>query len=302
MPLVQPRHVLSGLIVRDAMRRQVVGLPAAATIDQGIRHLLKFKVNALLIRGGGERPLGVVSKTDLIGAYYAGLSPAERLEAVMTGPPLACCPDDELEAALERMRRHGVHRLYVRGAEAAAIAGTLSVTDVVALLYRICRDCPKSRRRRPGAGDAGGGQEMTVREAMTAHVVAFPEDAGLDRVIEGLTAHRFGAVLVRGGRGEARGVISKTDLVRAYRRGVPLSTAAGAVMSAPVAVFDQGAPLFEAIRAMFVKDVQRLFIHAGDPAAVVGVLALTDAARVRSGTCRACVASRILTAPAGPGS
>lgn len=300
MPIVEPRHVLSGLIVRDAMRRHVVGLPAAAGIEEGIRHLLKFKVNALLATDESGRPLGVVSKTDLIGAYYAGLSLHERLEAVMTGPVLACCPDDALESALGRMAELGVHRLYVQGADPATLVGLLSVTDVVALLYRICRDCMQSRRRRLGAkAEAGGAEELRVREAMTAAVVGFPEAAGLERVIEGLTAHRFGAVLIHGPGGEARGVISKTDLIRAYRRGLPLSTPAGAVMSAPVALFDHQAPLFEAIRTMFLKDVQRLFIHDGG--AVVGVLSLTDAARVRSGTCRACLASRILTAPRDAG-
>lgn len=57
---------------------------------------------------------------------------------------------------------------------------------------------------------------MLVKEVMTSSVVSFPEGAALALVIEGLTSHRFGAVLICSNRGEPRGVISKTDLIRAY--------------------------------------------------------------------------------------
>jgi len=294
MPVVQPRSVLSGMLVKEAMRRQVVQLPAGASIAKGINHLLKFKVNALLIMDEGQRPAGVVSKTDLIGAFYAGLPTDTPLGDVMTGPPLICYPDDELESALDRMRSRGVHRLYVTGTE-AALVGTLSYTDVVALLYRYCRACPKSISRRASSEEPGDeGRRLTVKEVMTSSVVSFPENAALAQVIEGLTAHRFGAVLICSGQGESRGVISKTDLIRAYHHGVSLEAEAGTIMTAPVVAWDQSAFLWEALRQMFLKDVQRLFVHAGDPVRITGVLSLSDAARVRSGSCRACIPSRFM--------
>jgi signal-transduction protein with cAMP-binding, CBS, and nucleotidyltransferase domain len=295
MPVVQPRHILSGMLVKEAMRRQLVQLPAGASLAKGINHLLKFKVNALLITDESQRPAGVVSKTDLIGAFYAGLPINTPLGEMMTGPPHTCYPDDELESALDRMRSLGVHRLYVTGSEAAALVGTLAYTDVVGLLYRYCRSCPRSTVRKGAAAEPGDEGRLTVKDVMTAAVVSFPEDAGLAQVIEGLTAHRFGAVLICGGQGEAKGVISKTDLIRAFLHGVSLNAQAGAIMTAPVACWDQSAFLWEAIQHMFIKDVQRLFVHAGDPLRIIGVLSLSDAARVRSGSCRACLPSRFMT-------
>ncbi|MCU0604037.1 MAG: CBS domain-containing protein, partial [Desulfobacterales bacterium] len=201
------------MLVNEAMRRQVVQLPVTASIARGIHHLLKFKVNALLAMDADLRPRGVVSKTDLIGAYYAGLPTTTPLGDVMIGPPLTCFADDAIESALDRMRAHGVHRLYVTGAEATTMIGTLSYTDVVALLYRYCRACPKSTARKSGrAIPAEEGRRLQVREVMSPAVVSFTQDASLAQVIEGLTAHRFGAVLVCDGQGAARGVISKTDL------------------------------------------------------------------------------------------
>jgi signal-transduction protein with cAMP-binding, CBS, and nucleotidyltransferase domain len=134
-----------------------------------------------------------------------------------------------------------------------------------------------------------------VKEVMTSSVVSFPEDAELAEVIEGLMAHRFGAVLIGSGQGAARGVISKTDLIGAYHHGISLEAAADSIMTVPVVSWDQGGFLWEALQHMFLKDVQRLFVHAADPGSIIGVLSLSDAARVRSGSCRACMPSRFMT-------
>ncbi|MGA9477298.1 MAG: hypothetical protein WBV21_05940 [Desulfobacterales bacterium] len=47
-----------------------------------------------------------------------------------------------------------------------------------------------------------------------------------------------------------------------------------------------------ALQQMLLKDVQRLFVYKDDPARIVGVLSLSDSARFRSGSCRACTSGR----------
>jgi CBS domain-containing protein len=295
MPVVKKRNVLSGMQVKEAMQRQVVQLPQFVSIAACITRLLKFKNNAVLVTDAMGHPVGVVSKTDLIGAFYAGLPAETPLGDIMTGPLLTCFPDDELESSLDLMQARGVHRLYVTDAEAASLAGTLSYTDIVALLYRYCRACPKRIAHSAAAlAPAEGPQRLSVKEVMTNGVVAFPPDALLAEVIEGLTAGRIGAVLIRGDGSNPSGVISKTDLIIAYLRAVPLDAPARTIMRSPVSVCDRQALLWEALRMMLLKDVQRLFVHAGDREQIIGVLSLSDAARIRSGTCRACMPSRII--------
>jgi hypothetical protein len=48
-----------------------------------------------------------------MGAYYAGLPIGSSCAAVMAGPPLFCLEEETLDAALNPMRSHLVHRLYV---------------------------------------------------------------------------------------------------------------------------------------------------------------------------------------------
>ena len=111
MSLIDHHQVLKGLTVQDAMRRQVIQLPAAALLSQAIRAMIKFKVNAILVTGQAQEPLGVVSKTDLMTAYYGGLPLETPVAGIMVGPPQFCQPQDSLDAALDQMREHGIHRV-----------------------------------------------------------------------------------------------------------------------------------------------------------------------------------------------
>jgi CBS domain-containing protein len=153
MPIVKTDSVFSGIPVSQAMRQQVVSLNRSADIGQGIRMMIRYKVNAVLLTDNGI-PCGVVSKTDLMGALYAELSTEIPLGDVMGSQPIACFPDDPLEDALEIMEAAGLHRLYVTGADREVVNGTVAYADIVGLLYRYCRACErgtaKKRMKRAG--------------------------------------------------------------------------------------------------------------------------------------------------------
>ncbi|MDJ0781493.1 MAG: CBS domain-containing protein [Desulfosarcinaceae bacterium] len=291
------RHTLSGLLVRQAMRRQLVRLPQETAIDHSINHLIKYKVNALLVTDAQDAPVGVVSKSDIMGAYYAGLPIAAPLAHIMVGPPLYCRSDDALEAALDTMRSNRVYRLYVSDTDDHRIVGALAYPDIVGLLYKYCHTCEFSHRRRQSAISADTIKRFVVGEVMTEGVQSVAATDSLLAVIELLSTYRFGAVLVRDGRGFPSGVISKTDLALAYKHGVDLEAAASSVMSAPVELCRTDALLEDAIKTMIYSDIHRLFVAAADGGAsaadVVGVFSLSDAARIRSGSCHACITSRI---------
>ena len=294
MPRIEKRNVLSGISVKEAMRRQVIRLPHSAAIDYCINRMIKYKINSVLITDENQLPAGVVSKTDVMSAFYAGFDATTPVETIMIGPPLVCHPDDELESSLETMQENGVHRLYVRDSESNDVVGVLAYPDIVGLLYRYCRSCErgllKARRRK----EEEHFQRLKVKDVMTAGVTSYPETDELMKIIEGLTEHRFGAVLIRNALDKAVGVVSKTDLIIAYRHGVPLDARAGSVMSTPVVSCGAEADLADAIQQMLSKDVQRIFVHAADPGQIVGILSLSDAARIRSGSCRACTPSRFM--------
>jgi len=294
MPIIDYREVLKGLVVQEAMRRQVISLPQAAPLEQAIRFIIKYKVNAILITAASQEGLGVVSKTDLMGAYYAGLPLGTPCEAIMVGPPLFIGPQDTLDSALDAMRSHKVHRLYVRENGAPQTLGVLAYPDIVGLLYRYCNKCERSLRARVGA-EKSLPDHLRLREVMTAGIQARQDDDSLQQVMEGLAAYHFGAMLIKTASGRPAGVVSKTDLILAYKHGLPTDTLARRIMTAPVQACDGDAPVVDALKTMILTDVHRLFVYQDSPPNLVGVLALSDVARFRSGTCRACLASRIIS-------
>jgi CBS domain-containing protein len=292
--VIDRENVLTGLTVQDAMRRLVVDLFKDASIEQAIGLTIKYKANALLITNEKHEGIGVVSKTDLMGAYYAGLPLETPVAAIMVGAPVFCHQKDSLDEALDTMRGKGIHRLYVWDATPGHSVGVLAYPDIVGLLYRYCHQCKRSiLRPRHAASDEAPAERFRVREVMTPFVRAHGPKESLLQVMEGLAAYRFGAMLIAGEDGLPLGVVSKTDLMLAYKHGVPVDTPAQAIMSSPVHTCDQDELLALAVQRMIFSDIHRSFVHQGHQGNIVGVLSLSDAARLRSGTCRACLTSRI---------
>ncbi len=288
------RKTLSGLLISEAMRKQVIYLPANATIDKAINTLIKYKVNAFLTKDENGLPVGVVSKTDIMGAYYAGLPLETSLDNIMSSPPLFCRPDDSLDSALDIMRSNGVYRLYVAGERPHEVVGALAYPDIVGLLYRFCYGCEYSYRssKRKKQADTSI-RRYKVKEVMTTSVKACLQDDSLMHIMEELSKYRFGAILITDEKRVPCGVVSKTDLAVSCKHGVDFQTAAETIMSSPVRSCDQDEYLEDAIHKMIFTDVHRLFVYKDDPQNIVGVLSLSDAARIRSGSCHACVSSRI---------
>jgi len=294
MVRIERKNTLRNLSVSDAMRRQIIQLDQYTTIDHAVNTLTKYKVNALLSIDEERTPIGVVSKTDIMGAYYAGLPIESPIEYIMVSPPLFCQSKDSLETALEQMRNNGVYRLYVTDHITGNLVGALAYPDIVGLLYRYCHQCEYNHLNREQQldGDASV-RRFTVREVMTAGVKSVRTHDTLNMVMETLSACRFGAMLVTDEKGLPDGVISKTDLALTYKHGVSPEVEAHTVMSGPVYTCDADSLLEEALKKMVMADIHRLFVHMDEPSNIIGVLSLSDAARVRSGSCYACVSSRI---------
>ena len=288
-----PRHTLSGLSVSEAMRRQVIQLNQGTPIGHSINILVKYKINALLTTDAEGIPVGVLSKTDIMGAYYADLPIDSPIADIMSTDPLFCNPGDSLEDALEKMRSHGVYRLYVTGPEQTKVSGVLAYPDIVGMLYQYCHECKYSHFRRKKDLSLESVRRLTVKDIMTKEVQAMFQDESLLMVMEALSAYRFGALLIQDRAKAPCGVISKTDLTLAYKHGVASETPSESIMSAPVKSCSQEDMLEETIQKMIYTDVHRLFVYRANSNDIVGVISLSDAARARSGSCHACVSSRI---------
>jgi len=294
MSIIIRESALSGLTVHQVMRKLICCLGRDASIQQAIRHTIKFKVNAVLILNEVEEAIGVVSKVSILGGYYAGLPITAPLDAIMVAPPLFCRVKDSLDSVLDLMRSARVQRLYVVGEEPRKVIGVIAYADILGMLYRYCHQCDR-RTLREMAPDCPKkvADHFRVCELMNPSFRIHEEHDNLMQIMETMAANRLRTVLIKGKDGVPRGVVTTTDLTLAYLHGIPANAAAQLVMSTPAHTCDYNELLIEAVRKMIFYDLDSLYVHRDAPANIVGVVTLAEVARVRSGSCRACLISRI---------
>ncbi len=286
------KDTLTGLKVKHAMRKRLVMLDPEDSINCCIQYLTKWKVNAILISENAETPLGVVSKTDIMGAWYSGLPLSTPAQMIMNSPPIFCNPEDTLDSALNLMMENKIYRLFVMEADSNKIMGALAYPDIVGLLYHYCSQCNQSLFNKKSEMPYGNVRRYTVMDIMTKQVETCEENTPLEAVVEILSSSRFGAILVADDNNKPKGVISRTDIILFYRHGEDLSVPADKIMSTPI-LCQEDELVESAIKSMILEDLHRLFVVKGENQVVSGVISLTDAARMRSGSCHACIVSRL---------
>ena len=191
------------------------------------------------------------------------------------------------------MKANKIYRLYALEPDSNIIDGVLAYPDIVGLLYHYCSNCNQGIFNKSDEMVQDKVKRYKVHEIMTKQVESCKEDTLLDSVVEILWGSRFGAILVSDDENYPKGVISKTDVTLCYRHGDDMSVTAEMIMSSPVALCYENDPVEKAIKSMILKDLHRIFVVPGKNQAVSGVISLTDAARLRSGSCHACISSRI---------
>ena len=285
--------VLSSVTVGEAMRRQVVRAEPEESIASCIARMVKYKTGAVLVEDGRDTSLGVISKTDVVAMYYAGLEVDNRVGEMAVNEPVCCHPGDRLETALATMLERGIRRVYVREDEETGITGVVGYADIVGAMYRFCVRCRRnlynSGKLRP---ETGGWLKVedVMHRGVTGCSASKPLLAALETLLEG----GMGAVAVFDNSGRRpEGVLSMTDAILAYRHGMDPQTAVDGIMTAPVLTCERKDYLTSSLRTMILADVQRIFVTTADHRGLEGVISLTDAARSRSGACKACNAARL---------
>ncbi len=294
MPTFKDRSVLTGMTVSQAMQRVVISMPPASPIFLCIRQMIKSRVDAVLVNNDLGIAQGVVSKTDIMGAFYGGLPGETRIQDIMVGPVQVCSPGDPIEQVLDIMKQNHIHQIYARDPLGdGGVVGRLEYADIVGLLYRYCRQCKQSCRY-PSDLEKENLPKLLAREVMTGQISSCKSIDTLYQVMELLSLGKLRAVPIVDEKDLPLGIISKTDLVLAYVHGIMPKSPADQVMNSPVASCGPDTLLSDLILKMFVTDIGHLFVIDPEFGYIQGVISLSDAARFRSGTCRACSVSRVI--------
>jgi CBS domain-containing protein len=112
------------------MSRSVVSLAVTATVADAREALLDQRVSALPVLDSHSRPVGMVTKTDLVASLAEDLPVA----MLMSSRVLTCAAETSVFDAARVMRTNHVHHLVVVHDDRAV--GVLSVFDLLEVFDR----------------------------------------------------------------------------------------------------------------------------------------------------------------------
>jgi CBS domain-containing protein len=123
--------------VADIMRTDVKTVDLDATVGDAIATLADVHVSALPVTDTRGLVVGVLSTTDILGAFSETTEPAAReqlfdepVRDLMTSRSRVIAPDADVLVAAREMLSLDVHRLFVE--DKGRLVGVISQTDIVA--------------------------------------------------------------------------------------------------------------------------------------------------------------------------
>jgi CBS domain-containing protein len=125
--------------ISDLCTRELVAVPANASVRAAAEAMRANHVGALAVTDPHQpgQVVGILTDRDLVLDLLAeGRSPeAQPIGALCTTELLSVPGAAGVREAIDRMRRHGVRRLFVTGAD-GAILGLISVDDLLQAVAR----------------------------------------------------------------------------------------------------------------------------------------------------------------------
>ena len=98
-------------------------------VDKVVNLMLEKKISAVVVMGEDDKPVGLVTKTDLVEAYYQGVPLHQRAGLVMAKDLDTILETDPVEKAAAMFESQGHHHAVVLN-EAGGFVGLISAWDI----------------------------------------------------------------------------------------------------------------------------------------------------------------------------
>lgn len=206
---------LDAMKVREAMSTPVITLRPTNTIAEAARTMNKKGVSSVVVTDEVGEILGIVTKTDLC-FHFSLLSSKEKVKDHMTRRVFTVRPTHSIFFVASILARQGISRVPVVDGK---LQGMITLSDIV-------QNAPVMRPEGAQGEEFGRRfQEllvptakltaMTASEVMTTKPVTITPEDLLSRAAELMIEHGISGLPVVDPRGKVRGIITKTDIVRA---------------------------------------------------------------------------------------
>lgn len=167
-----------------------------------LARLLEVEDDAVVIVGEGDAPVGLFTELDAVRLAASELTDAPTVQASMATVLVTGTADTPLQDAWELLEENGIRHLPIRAG--SRVVGIASIRDLMLL----------------GPSIVGGGTLAQLLADAPGPVLSTLGEVPLRVAAERMAAHRVDALPVIGRDGALDGLVTATDVIRAWRAAV----------------------------------------------------------------------------------
>lgn len=213
------RGTLQQQYVGDICTRRVYDAPPGEPVERLVQEMASRNVSGVPVVNGSSLQ-GIITESDVLRHVTQDLKGSHRVRDLMTPDPVTVHAQTTLKSAIETMREKEVHQLPVME-NAGTLAGILTMSDIIFSRW-FDPDPPdaqrivQKRRNAPGRKDREKRVKGLAGEAMTDAPTTVAEDRDVSDATHFLVQEGFNTLPVLDDDGHLTGIVTRTDLIRAW--------------------------------------------------------------------------------------
>jgi CBS domain-containing protein len=209
---------LDQMKVKEATSTPAITIPPSSTLVDAARTMNKNGISSIVATDNRDEILGIVTKTDLC-FHFSLFTSTERVGDFMTRKVFTVKPTHSIFFVVSILARQGVSRVPVVDGQ---LLGIIALSDIVrsAPLMRpeLIRGKGRNRLLRELQLPSAKLTAMTASDLMTTRPVTITSNDLLSRAAELMIEHGISGLPVTDPKGNVRGIVTKTDVVRAIAK------------------------------------------------------------------------------------
>lgn len=206
---------LDAMLVKDAMSTPVITLRPTNTLTESARTMNKKGISSVIVTDDDGQILGIVTKTDLC-FHFSLFTSKEKVMDYMVRRVFTVRPTHSIFFVVSLLARQGISRVPVVDDR---IRGIVTLSDIVKNTPVMRPDLAHGKARgRTYGGFIVPAAKLTAIMAydlMTPNPTTIEPDNLLSRAAEIMIERGISGLPVTDGKGRVRGIVTKTDIVRA---------------------------------------------------------------------------------------
>ena len=180
--------------------------------DQCSARMETFKIGSIILVDDNGELIGIVSRTDLTKMYAVIFGGKYLVKDFMSKKVVTCRKADSLKFALNLMNKNDVSRLVVTDQDGCPI-GLISTNT---LLTHSDYFTKGKTRSRDYLIPISGGEKLTVGDMLNEQLVTITDEEDLATAANLMIKEKISGIPVIDSKKKLIGVVSKTDVVRAF--------------------------------------------------------------------------------------